>query len=298
VSALIVAAVPRAAAAVLVPLRRIGQFGVAPVQPKLLALFENESAIALVDDATGDTADQALSDEGSTAEDRVAVVEQAILSLCEAIAPESRLKFCVFDGIPFRNDIRVVKSVPAFLTALRSALLEFSIPDLCLELTIPPGRTTTSPTVSDVFPLRSEADYERALALVDELWGRPSESDLARLEVLTILVEHYERETDPVRSPTPIEAIEFRLEQLGLSRADLGRILGSRARATEVLNGTRRLTLPMIRKVHDELDVPIDVLVQEMPNPPSRRDRGTPSSTKRQKTPPRRSKKPSQPKRN
>ena len=155
---------------------------------------------------------------------------------------------------------------------------------------------STTPAVSDVFPLRSEGDYERALALVEEVWGSLSDSDLARLEVLTILVEHYERENDPIRSPTPIEAIEFRLEQLGMSRADLGRVLGSRARATEVLNGTRCLTLPMIRQIHEELDVPIDVLVQDMSAPRPRRARGAPSSTKRRKTTPRRSKKPNQPK--
>jgi len=120
----------------------------------------------------------------------------------------------------------------------------------------------TAPMVRDVFPIHSEADYDRALKLVDELWGSSSPDDLARLEVLTILVEHYEREHHSIRAPNAIEAIEFRIDQLGMSRADLGRVLGSRARATEVLSGTRPLTLAMIRKLHQVLEIPLDVLVQ------------------------------------
>lgn len=130
---------------------------------------------------------------------------------------------------------------------------------------------TTTPQVSNVFPIRTKRDHERALALVDELWGSTSAADQARLEVLTILIESYEEAEEPIRHPTPIEAIEFRLDQLGMSRADLGRIIGSRARATEVLSGTRRLTLPMIRQIHDELGIPFEVLVQETTDAPTSR---------------------------
>ncbi len=84
-----------------------------------------------------------------------------------------------------------------------------------------------------------------------------------RLDVLATLVEAYEERRFPIEAPDPIEAIQFRMEQMGLTRKDLEPILGSRARVSEILNRKRPLTLPMIRRLAADLKIPADVLIQE-----------------------------------
>lgn len=112
--------------------------------------------------------------------------------------------------------------------------------------------------------LKSDGDYDAALAEVEELWNSPPGSPEAdRLELLSLLVEAYEEAHHPIGLPDPVEAIRFRMDQLGMSRADLGRVLGSRSRATEVLNRDRPLSLAMIRSLSRELAIPAEVLIQE-----------------------------------
>jgi HTH-type transcriptional regulator/antitoxin HigA len=115
----------------------------------------------------------------------------------------------------------------------------------------------------DIKPIRGEADYERALRRVEELWNSPegsAESD--ELDILATLVEAYEQEHYPIELPDPIEAIKFRLEQKGKdSRALIG-VIGQRTRVYEVLQGKRPLSLNMIRNLHDEFDIPAEVLIQ------------------------------------
>src|SRR5437879_3386300 len=115
----------------------------------------------------------------------------------------------------------------------------------------------------DIKPIRMEADYERALRRVEELWDSPegsAESD--ELDILTTLIEAYERKHFPIDLPDPIEAIKFRLEQAGKdSRALIG-IIGQRTRVYEVMRGKRPLSLNMIRNLHEKLDIPADVLIQ------------------------------------
>jgi HTH-type transcriptional regulator/antitoxin HigA len=67
----------------------------------------------------------------------------------------------------------------------------------------------------------------------------------------------------PIEPPDPVEAIKFRMDQIGLKQKDLGKILGHKSRASEILNKKRKLTLEMIRKLHRELKIPTEVLVQE-----------------------------------
>jgi HTH-type transcriptional regulator/antitoxin HigA len=121
----------------------------------------------------------------------------------------------------------------------------------------------------DVKPVKREADYERALRRVEELWDSPegsAESD--ELDILATLIEAYEREHYPIDLPDPIEAIKFRLEQQGKdSRALIG-VIGQRTRVYEVMRGKRPLSLNMIRKLHEKLDIPAEVLIQ-----PARRGR-------------------------
>jgi HTH-type transcriptional regulator/antitoxin HigA len=117
--------------------------------------------------------------------------------------------------------------------------------------------------MTDVKPIRSEADYDAAIAEVDALWGEPSgtpEGD--RLDVLATLISAYEAEHYPMDPPDPIEAIKFRIEQQGLTRKDLEDIIGSRTRIAEVLNRRRGLSIRMIRRLHEKLGISADILIQ------------------------------------
>ena len=114
----------------------------------------------------------------------------------------------------------------------------------------------------DIQPIKSEADLDRAFAAIDELWGAAEGSEEGdRLEVLVTLVEAYENTHHPIYPPDPVSAILFRMEQAGLSRADLEPFIGTRARVSEVLNGRRGLSIEMIRKLNENLGIPLESLV-------------------------------------
>ena len=82
------------------------------------------------------------------------------------------------------------------------------------------------------------------------------------LEILGILIEKYEDEHFPIGFPDPMEAIKFRMEQMGYNQTDLAKIVGLKSRASEILNKKRKLTLEMIRILHDNLKIPTEVLIQ------------------------------------
>jgi len=110
--------------------------------------------------------------------------------------------------------------------------------------------------------IHSEKDHREALATIERLWdAKPGTPDHDALEVLGLLVEDYERRTFPIEEPDPVEAIRFRLEQSGKEQKDLVPILGSRNRVSEVMNGKRSLTLAMIRRLFDELHIPMEALI-------------------------------------
>lgn len=120
--------------------------------------------------------------------------------------------------------------------------------------------------VAPLRPIRTEADYEAALAEIEELFMAEADTPEGdRLEVLTTLVEAYERKHHPVPPPDPIEALQYHLESRGLTRRDLEPYLGSRARVAEVLNRRRGLTIEMIRRLHQELGLPAEVLIRSYP---------------------------------
>jgi HTH-type transcriptional regulator/antitoxin HigA len=122
--------------------------------------------------------------------------------------------------------------------------------------------------MAEVKPIRSEADYEQALAEVEQLWGAKlgtPEGD--RLDVLATLIDAYEARQYPIDPPDPIEAIKFRMEQQGLTRRDLEGIIGTRTRVAEILNRRRNLSISMIRRLHDRMGISADVLIR-----PSRND--------------------------
>jgi len=127
----------------------------------------------------------------------------------------------------------------------------------------------------EVNPIRTEADYEAALRDLAAVWGAAEgtpEGD--RLDVLATLIEAYESRHHPIDPPDPIDAIRFRMEQQGLTRKDLEGIIGTRTRVAEVLNGKRGLSIGMIRRLHDQLGIPADLLIRQprrAARPPARR---------------------------
>ena len=116
----------------------------------------------------------------------------------------------------------------------------------------------------DIKPIRTEADHQAALAEVERLWPAPPDSpESDRLEILATLIEAYEEKNHPIDPPDPVDAILFRMDQLGLCRRDLEAYIGQRGRVSEILNRARNLTLPMIRRLHEGLGISADVLIQE-----------------------------------
>ena len=111
-------------------------------------------------------------------------------------------------------------------------------------------------------PIKTEANYEKALARIDDLMEAELDTPEGdELDILVTLVEAYEKKQYPIADPDPIEAIKFRMEQRGLSRKDLEPYIGSSGRVSEILTGKRELTLNMIRNLHTELNIPLESLI-------------------------------------
>lgn len=119
----------------------------------------------------------------------------------------------------------------------------------------------------DIKPIRSEADYKEALALVSSLIDLdpdPASPEGEQMEIVGTLIEAYERTHYSIAPPAPVAAIKFRMEQQGLTIKDLEPLIGKSNRVYEVFSGSRTLTLPMIRRLHQALKIPVDVLIQEV----------------------------------
>ena len=114
----------------------------------------------------------------------------------------------------------------------------------------------------NIRPIRTSKDHAEALRRIDALMdtepGTPAGDEL---DVLVTLVEAYEDRHFPISDPDPVAAIQFRMEQMGLSRKDLEPLLGSRGRVSEVLNGRRALSIQMIRRLNRDLGIPLESLV-------------------------------------
>ncbi len=109
--------------------------------------------------------------------------------------------------------------------------------------------------------IKNKKDYEKNLKRVEELWNaKPKSRDGDELDVLTTLIEKYENEYHGIVSPDPVEAIKFRMEQLGIEQKDLAKIIGAN-RISEVLNKKRPLSINMIRILREELNIPADSLI-------------------------------------
>jgi HTH-type transcriptional regulator/antitoxin HigA len=112
-------------------------------------------------------------------------------------------------------------------------------------------------------PIRTRKDYQQALDRLEVIFDAKKGTDEGdELEILGILIEQYENEHFPIDLPDPIEAIKFRMEQMGYTQTDLARVVGLKSRASEILNRKRKLSLDMIRQLHEKLNIPTDVLIQ------------------------------------
>ncbi len=117
-----------------------------------------------------------------------------------------------------------------------------------------------------VKPIHSEVDYQAALAQIEALWDAADGSEEADLlEVLSMLVEAYEKTHLPISAPDPVEFLQYAMETRGLTRKDLEQYIGPRGRVSEILNRVRPLTLDMIRRLSSGLGLPAAVLIQGYP---------------------------------
>jgi HTH-type transcriptional regulator/antitoxin HigA len=107
--------------------------------------------------------------------------------------------------------------------------------------------------------ITNEKDHRLALKAIED--AKPGSEAHDTLEVLALLVEDYEKRTFPMETPDPVAAIRFRLEQAGMAQKDLVSILGSRSRVSEIMSHKRVLTVGMIRRLFDELHIPMEALI-------------------------------------
>jgi len=113
--------------------------------------------------------------------------------------------------------------------------------------------------------IKSEKEHENAINRLEEIFdSKPEDDTFKEAELLVMLIENYELETEPAfPNPDPIEIIKFKMEQNNLKNKDLAKIIGSKSKASEILNKKRRLTLNMIRQINKFLGIPAEMLINE-----------------------------------
>jgi HTH-type transcriptional regulator/antitoxin HigA len=115
----------------------------------------------------------------------------------------------------------------------------------------------------NIKPIKTKKDYEQALDRLELIFDAKKGTEKGdELEILGMLIDSYENEKFLIGFPDPVEAIKFRMEQLGYNQTDLANIVGLKSRASEILNRKRKLSLEMIRQIHDSLNIPTEVLIQ------------------------------------
>lgn len=114
----------------------------------------------------------------------------------------------------------------------------------------------------NIRPIKTEQDYNAAITRIEKLWGANKDTPEGdELDLLVTLVESYELKYFPIAPPDPIDAIKFRMEQMGMTSADMVKYLGSQSRVSEILNRKRKLTLGMIKTLYKELKIPAEILL-------------------------------------
>lgn len=114
----------------------------------------------------------------------------------------------------------------------------------------------------NIRPIKTEQDYNSVINRIEELWGAKKDTaEGDEFDLLITLVESYEIKHYPIAPPDPIDAIKFRMEQMGMTKADMVKYLGSQSKVSEILNRKRSLSLKMIKSLYKELKIPAEVLL-------------------------------------
>ncbi len=114
----------------------------------------------------------------------------------------------------------------------------------------------------EIRPIKSEQDYKGSIKRIEELWGAKKDTPQGdEFDLLCTLVESYEMTHFPIAPPDPIDAILFRMEQMGMTKTDMAKYLGSQSRVSEVLGRKRKLTLKMVKSLYKGLKIPADILL-------------------------------------
>ena len=114
----------------------------------------------------------------------------------------------------------------------------------------------------EIKPIKTEKDYNESIKRIDELWGSKKDTlEGDEFDLLVTLVESYEMKHYPIAPPDPIDAIKFRMEQMGMTKKDMAKYLGSQSRVSEVLSRKRKLTLKMVKSLYKGLKIPAEILL-------------------------------------
>ena len=110
--------------------------------------------------------------------------------------------------------------------------------------------------------IKTEEEYHAALSRIDECFDiTPEAKEFDEIELLIALVELYEQQHYKIEAPDPVDAIKFRMDQMGMKKIDMTKFFGTRGRVSEILNRQRQLTLTMIKKLHKEFGIPAESLL-------------------------------------
>ncbi len=114
----------------------------------------------------------------------------------------------------------------------------------------------------NIKPIKTEQDYNNSIKRIEKLWGAKRDTfEGDELDLLVTIVESYEMKHYPIPTPNPIEAIKFRMEQMGITKAEMVKYLGSQSRVSEILNRQRKLTLKMVKSLYKGLKIPAEILL-------------------------------------
>jgi len=114
----------------------------------------------------------------------------------------------------------------------------------------------------DIRPIKTEKDYDTTISRIEKLWGAEKDTvEGDELDLLVTLVESYEIKHYPIAPPDPVDAIKFRMEQMGMTKADMVKYLGSQSRVSEILNRKRSLTLGMMKSLYKGLKISPEILL-------------------------------------
>ena len=116
----------------------------------------------------------------------------------------------------------------------------------------------------EVKVIKTEKDYNQSLKRLEEIFHAPIDSKEGdEAELISVLIEKYEDELYPIGAPDPIEAIKFRMEQMEMTKKELAQVIGYKSRVSEIFSRKRKLTLNMIRNLHDKLNIPYESLIAD-----------------------------------